>query len=70
MEGALGTEKGKTCENEREKGKKGRKIIKGDRGRNIKTKGKKSEPKIPSGRRSSKCRKYQPKKGKEGDQWD
>jgi len=48
LEGALGTEKGKTCENEREKGKKGRKIIKGDRGRNIKTKGKKSEPKIPS----------------------
>jgi len=32
----------KTCENKGEKGKKGREIIKGDRGRNIRTKGKKS----------------------------
>jgi len=50
--------KGKTCESEREQGIKGREIIKGERGKNIKRGARKNEPEISSWMRSSKCGKY------------
>jgi len=46
--------KGKTCESEREQGIKRQGNNKGGKGKKHKKRGKKNEPEIPSGRRSSK----------------